>query len=791
MDELSLKYQRLAQEYAKLKAQNQVLKRAVVEEKDNQNSLKEVLRGKEQLLRRSEQEMDSLVFRNHQMEKRVGLLQDELDKAASSKSKKKVKSEPSNYSAHSTAINEDLKNKIQENEKLHKQVYEADSKTRQLERQLTDELTVAKQQAKQAQEALESVEAKHKTVTDKLQEDRALLELQLHQAQDGEKSARIQADESIETLTTLESQLGREVKVLSQVIQDTLVFNDGASPGLSVLNVPPHDRRSQSRASEMLKAAKSLISELCNHLMNFHSYTEQRLKIYPTDSSSEPLSIVNLKLCGLLHDNASAVRPIGESFSKFCDTSTAGGSCPVTLHTAIGLLPFTDAFLRYVIYLEKLTPLMIQSIDEECNIMHASQMLQPKNAEFRQLYLRIGPTFVKLSTYLKLISSSSDSSHILPTYNEKSAFQKLLSVINETHLLFKDMSKTFNGKVALEHQLPTASASLKSTDEFLLSAFLSLSSIMAKLASFISDNTDFFTRKSPYRTRGISLINSESSTNVASAPSASPVVVALCQRSVNYLSKINPSAPPPSVPYKMAIQDRAAALSSAESKDGLVKRLHESSERINKLEQEKEHWLLEARLLQIKLDKEKQKSSSAQTVVQSDPTLVEKRANPALASSPPASRKRTESSRPTDTSMLGELDTLTEAIADEDAGNSREEIIKQHLTSRLTEMSTKLQQAESKTLSFHAECQSLNKRLDLAEQRREKIQEEYNKANQKISQLQDELAVTRKSYEDQLSLMSDHLAAMNDKLSSQKDEIENLKLNSKSKKSKLKVPGLG
>lgn len=41
--------------------------------------------------------------------------------------------------------------------------------------------------------------------------------------------------------------------------------------------------------------------------------------------------------------------------------------------------------------------------------------------------------------------------------------------------------------------------------------------------------------------------------------------------------------------------------------------------------------------------------------------------------------------------------------------------------------------------------------------------------------IQDELSVTRKSYEDQLSLMSDHLAGMNDKLSSQKDEIESLK----------------
>lgn len=39
----------------------------------------------------------------------------------------------------------------------------------------------------------------------------------------------------------------------------------------------------------------------------------------------------------------------------------------------------------------------------------------------------------------------------------------------------------------------------------------------------------------------------------------------------------------------------------------------------------------------------------------------------------------------------------------QDASTGREEIIKQHLTSRLADMSAKLQQAESKTLSFHAE----------------------------------------------------------------------------------------
>jgi len=45
--------------------------------------------------------------------------------------------------------------------------------------------------------------------------------------------------------------------------------------------------------------------------------------------------------------------------------------------------------------------------------------------------------------------------------------------------------------------------------------------------------------------------------------------------------------------------------------------------------------------------------------------------------------------------------------------------------------------------------------------------------------LQDELSTTKRSYEDQLSMMSDHLCSMNDTLSKQRDEIDSLKLASK------------
>jgi protein phosphatase 1 regulatory subunit 21 len=56
-----------------------VLKKAVLEEQTRNAELRDVLKEKEQTLRKAEQEMDSLTFRNQQLTKRVTVLQDELD----------------------------------------------------------------------------------------------------------------------------------------------------------------------------------------------------------------------------------------------------------------------------------------------------------------------------------------------------------------------------------------------------------------------------------------------------------------------------------------------------------------------------------------------------------------------------------------------------------------------------------------------------------------------------------------------------------------------------------------
>ena len=77
---LSAKYTKLAAEYSKVRAQLGVLKKAVLEEQSKNVAVSEEMKHKEQMIRKSEAEMDSLNFRNQQLTRRVEILQEDLDR---------------------------------------------------------------------------------------------------------------------------------------------------------------------------------------------------------------------------------------------------------------------------------------------------------------------------------------------------------------------------------------------------------------------------------------------------------------------------------------------------------------------------------------------------------------------------------------------------------------------------------------------------------------------------------------------------------------------------------------
>lgn len=62
-----------------IRAQANVLKKAVIDEQARNTELRDQLKEKEVELRRAEQELDSLNFRNQQLTKRVTVLQEVRD----------------------------------------------------------------------------------------------------------------------------------------------------------------------------------------------------------------------------------------------------------------------------------------------------------------------------------------------------------------------------------------------------------------------------------------------------------------------------------------------------------------------------------------------------------------------------------------------------------------------------------------------------------------------------------------------------------------------------------------
>jgi len=128
--DLITKYQKLATEYAKIRAQMAVLKKGLVDEQEKGSSLSDQIHERDTQLRKQSSEMEAVLFRNQQLAKRINLLQEEAETAASKKGKSRWKRDRSGskerHSHNNTVgvdsaeqvINEELVAKITENAEL-------------------------------------------------------------------------------------------------------------------------------------------------------------------------------------------------------------------------------------------------------------------------------------------------------------------------------------------------------------------------------------------------------------------------------------------------------------------------------------------------------------------------------------------------------------------------------------------------------------------------------------------------------------------------------------------------
>ncbi|XP_050807785.1 protein phosphatase 1 regulatory subunit 21 isoform X1 [Gopherus flavomarginatus] len=763
--ELQGKYQKLAQEYSKLRAQNQVLKKGVVDEQANSASLKEQLKMKDQSLRKLQQEMDSLTFRNQQLAKRVELLQDELtlSEAKGKKNKKSGDSSSQLSQEQKSVFDEDLQKKIEENERLHIQFFEADEQHKRLEAELKNRLEVLETDAAQHQAVVDSLTRKYIDTIEKLQNDKTNLEIKSQTLEREAKECRFRAEECQQQLKNLHADLGRRLDDSLCIINEKVPFNDTRSIQYNALNVPLHNRRCQLKLRDIAGQALAFVQDLVTALLNFHTYMEQRVQIFPIDSATDTISPLNQKFSQYLHENASYVRPLEEGMLHLFESITE--DTVTVLETTVKLKVFSQHLTSYTCFLRKILPYQLKSLEEECESSLCTAALRARNLELHNDMKKITAVFEKLHVYISLIVLPSIKPEGLLRTSYSSVFTHIAAGLHGFHNVMKEVSKHYSQKAALEHELPTATQKLITTNDCILSSVVALTNGAGKIASFFSNNLDHFTASLSYGPKG--------GTEFIS-PLSAECMLQYKKKAVAYMKSLKKPYSD-SVPYEEALANRRVLLSSTESREGLAQQVQQSSEKIAKLEQEKEHWMLEAQLAKIKLERENEKLKSSLSGQLIEPMPENSVLLNAAEREKEVSIKKTSGEPVKKMSLIGML-TMTTGSKEAPEAKSREDLIKNHYMARIVELTSLLQLADSKSVHFHAECRALAKRLSLAEKSKESLVEEMKLASQSISRLQDELTTTKRSYEDQLSMMSDHLCSMNETLSKQREEIDTLKM---------------
>uniref|UniRef100_T1JJQ3 Protein phosphatase 1 regulatory subunit 21 n=1 Tax=Strigamia maritima TaxID=126957 RepID=T1JJQ3_STRMM len=754
--DIHTKYQKVASEYSKTRAQVSVLKKAVLDEQAKVGELRDSIKDRDLSIRKYEQEIDSLTFRNHQLAKRVTVLQDELE-AANKPKKNKTKSIDGKSSVN-LIFNEELGSKIEENARLHQLLSETEQKQREEVDELTRRLDSLNEEAKHHRGALQSVHDQNKVVIDKLQHDKIQLEIRCQTQEKELRELRLKSDECRAKLRDVENDLGTKLKAANRVVHEHVHFNDTLRDELNALNIPSFDRKHRSEVKELIGHVGSLVRDLVTSLSNFHTYIEQRALLCAEVRDERSLKHVHAKLATYLHENAAHLRPIQHSFAAF--QRSLEDDCFVKLETAVGLRQFSEKFDGYCAYLSKLLPYYLLSIEDECRWSSCTPTLETKNMQFHSSLSRITAAFNKLNTYVIALAAQSDRSYCHPPSSQQQLLSMLVRSLSDLHNTIKEASVYYNARVSIEHQLPTTTQKLKSTDECVLSSMISLVTFTAKLSSLMKS-------KHSLMIEGLGFANDDS----ISTRKTSPAIGRFKQRALNYMTEIQTESPK-TVPYHEALCNQQILLSSTESRESLARQLATSQEKMSKLEQAKEHWMLEFQLLQIKHEKDIKKLQKLEEQLRGGGDAI------STISSGSSTDEVTlnNGSSPTDTAAALHMGRIKVLNATPALGDNRESEIKSYFTQHIKELIAQMQMADSKATAYHAELISLQRRLHLADANRTQVLDQLAASHSNIDQLKDEMALTSQSYEGQLNMMSEHLANMNDKLTAQKDEIDSLKL---------------
>lgn len=705
-------------------------------------------------LRKHVQENESLEFRNQQLSKRVALLQEDINSPARSR-KKKGGADSSVNEIHA----QELASKISENERLHMKVLELTQKSERTIKNLEMKIANLEKEVATHHAGVDELNKEHRKEVETLSTDKAVLEGQLAK----EVS---EVEELRKALEELQTRVGREGysaepaessgKDQKSQIKSLLMSDDDGS--FVSLNVPVVDTKLQAEVLTILRSGMELVSTFTTQMSTFHSYLEQRCKAYPIDTSTgSRMSFVNQKLCELLHNSASFTRPLVSALTSYCDRLESN---PFSQATAGDLHEFSSSHQKFVIFLETLTPYLQLSLQEESAESVCGAQLTDVNQRISQIFPLLTGTFASINECVSIIVEGPASG--VPNANAAACLLMIQSKLTDIKSIVDDLSDQYSSKIGYEYHLPTTSQKLNTTNECVVSVLGGISSTAHQLCGFLESNSEVLSASLDQ--------SSPNSTENEHQSSRQSVLNQLRTRATTFMHRLNQLDNPSTVPYTLAVYNAHSLSSSSESKQTLMKQVMANQEKLSKLEQGKEQLVLDLQLLKVKYEKEQKRVVTLESeLARSSATDTGSETHGHISSKPVLQQPAVISS-----TLSGSVGSLSTASTEEEPIDDSV-MIRKHFVGRIADLNRQVQDSDSKSSHYYAECRALHKQLNHNSVLRVKLAQELQVASDTIQQLQDQLTTTSSNYEKQLSTMSDHLCELNDRLMKQNDEIEDLK----------------
>lgn len=569
------RHAKLSAEYAKLRAQFGVVKKAVVEEQGKNADLSDRAREAAVDRRKVEQEMEALHFRNQQLTKRIEVLQEEMEKkegkhGKEGKSGRKISvgkdaDAVQNSESLNSVIGQELSAKIEENERLHERLSTVDATYGDVIERLNSRIRELEAEARRKSQEERADDSKQKDLISGLKTENVGL---IRRVGELERELIDHQDR----ITVLQVQL--ESKGSLTPSSGGISPTKSGDSGSNFLPLTTKEARVQS--VQLLGQFGEVITDLVAGLSDFHTYWEHRLK--DTGDSGDN----SRHLATLLVLNVKYLKPIEEAFQDLLSIVLSGekGRGPLSDH----VMPLADTFQSYVAYAGSMETLTIACLQDENDNYSCTESQQEKNGQVMASLAAMNESMLKVSRSVTAFSSKLGADDNCD--DDDGSLACVISDAAELKRHARQLSNCYSEKALDENHLPTVTEQLRNTNQCIVAALTCVSSAVDALDRLLCENGSRITTLVKVARAGG--ICSNSPEEQQRSPTSDPK---------NLSAEAEPE---PDSEKEMMVEELQQA---KEEKAEIVKVLDELNDKVKKVEQTKEHWKLEYQLLHMKYDK--------------------------------------------------------------------------------------------------------------------------------------------------------------------------------------------